>query len=346
MGNLETKLKKYQKEQLIYSGGDPTQFNISRIPTGIFIMDILTGGGIPESRVTEFYGAKSTTKSSTVLRIAGNYERKYEDRHILLADFEGTYEREWGQRFIPDMDRLHVLVPDYGEQGIDVIKDMVNENEIGLLIIDSVANLIPLKEIEADAGDATVGLHAKLLNRLFRVLFPVMISRRKTGNPLTIIVVNQLRANVSSRKFQSPTIKPGGMMQDFLYSLDIRLYTTKIVTVGGLPAKSVHEFTIEKNKLGLQKRSGEFSMNLLNLDGRSPIGSIDELPTVLKYAIKAEIIARVGNKWRYGKQEFPNLESVKAALVTDSNLYNAVRQETLEICIKDVRFTAGEKEEE
>lgn len=345
MSKLAEKIKKYNKEQLIYSGADKDQFNIVRIPTGIFVMDILTGGGIPISRVTEFYGAKSSTKSSNVLRIIGNYLRLNKNSKALLADFEGTYEKPWGKNFIDDLDRLEVLLPDYGEQGVDVLKDLIVEEEIGLVAIDSVANLIPLKESEADAGDATMGLHAKLLNRLFRVMFPIMIARRKTETPLTVIVVNQLRANVGGKKFASPYIKPGGMMQDFLYSLDIRLYTVEYVKVSGMPVKSVHEFIIEKNKIGLPKRSGEFRMHLVNIDGKSPVGSLDEVPTVMEYAKKAGIIVRVGNKWRYLSKEFPNLESVQAALVTDPKFYNEVRAATLDACLADVRLTAGTKEE-
>jgi recombination protein RecA len=216
------------------------------------------------------------------------------------------------------------------------------ESEIGLIAIDSVANLIPIKEAEAEAGDATVGLHAKLLNRLYRQLFPTMIARRKTDTPLTIMVANQLRANVGGRKFQSPTIKPGGMMQDFLYSLDIRLYTTELKKVGAMPVQSTHQFTIEKNKLGLYKRSGEFRLNLVNVDGHSPVGSLDEIDTLMEFGKKAGVILRAGNKWKMESKDYPNLESVQAALVTDPKLYHTVRDETLKACLANVLLTTSE----
>jgi len=339
---FEKKLKKYHKDKLIYSGNDKVQFYVPRIPTGIFIMDCLTGGGIPVSRVTEFYGAKSSTKSSNVLRIIGNFLKLHPRSRALLADIEGSYTNSWAMNFIQDINRLHVLLPEYGEQAINVIKDLINEEELGLLAIDSVANLIPIKEVEGDAEDATIGLHAKLLNRLLRIMFNVIMSRRKTDNPLTVIVVNQLRANVGARRFQSPTIKPGGMMQDFLYSMDIRLWTTEVIKVAGVSAKSKHEFSIEKNKLGLYKRTGEFTMNLLNIDGNSPVGGIDELPTVVKYAIKYGVIVKAGSKWHYKKHVFPNMESISAALVTDPSLYEAVRSETLEACITNITIPIEE----
>jgi recombination protein RecA len=342
MSKLAAKLKKYRDSQLVYAASDTEYFMVKRIPTACLVMDILTGGGIPISRVTELYGAKSSGKSTTILRIIGNYLKLNPKSRALLADFEATYEENWSAHFIEDLSRLHVLVPDYGEQGVDVLKDLALETEIGLLAVDSVANLIPLKEAESEAGDATVGLQAKLLNRLYRLLFPIMIARRKTSTPLTVLVANQLRANVGGRKFQSPTIKPGGMMQDFLYSLDIRLYTIELKKQGSLPYRSVHQFTIEKNKLGLYKRSGEFRMNLVNLDGNSPVGSLDEIDTLMDFGKKAGTILRSGNKWLVEDKSYPNLESVQAALVTDTKLYNTIRDKTLAACLQDVRLTTSE----
>jgi recombination protein RecA len=342
MSKLAAKLKKYRESQLVYAASDTEYFVVKRIPTSILVMDILTGGGIPVSRVTELYGAKSSGKSTTILRIIGNYLKLNPKSKALLADFEATYEESWGSHFVIDLSRLLVLVPDYGEQGVDVVKDFASESEIGLIAVDSVANLIPLREAESEAGDATVGLQAKLLNRLYRLLFPLMIARRKTDTPLTILVANQLRANIGGRKFQSPTIKPGGMMQDFLYSLDIRFYTIELKKVGSLPVKSVHQFTIEKNKLGLYKRSGEFRMNLVDIDGHSSVGSLDEIDTLMEFGKKSGIILRSGNKWLIEEKSYPNLESVQAALVTDSKLYEVTREKTLQACIRDVRLTTSD----
>lgn len=338
---LEDSIKKYKKEQLIYTGEGIQSLAISRIPTGIFIMDLLTGGGIPEGRISEIYGAKSAAKSTTALRIVGNYLANNPTKYAVYADFEGAYEKEWANNFVKDIDRLLLLVPDYGEQGVDALKDLAEADEVGLIVIDSIGMLIPLNEANADAIDQKVGLQAKLVNRLFRLLHPIIIKKRKMNNYLTILVINQLRANIRATGFQSPVMKPGGMMQDFLYSLDIRLYTLKYIEASGIPVKSVHEFTIEKNKLGLPRRSGEFIINLVNINGNTPVGSIDETATVIDIAKKVGIIARNGNKWLVDGIEYATLSDITEAM-QNQKLFNTIRKKTLQESIKNILLTAKE----
>jgi len=338
--SIEKKIEQYKKEQLVYSGEGLRSLLVPRISTGIFVLDLLTGGGMPEGRITEFYGAKSSTKSTTAMRVAGNYLHKYPKKKVLYADFEGTFDEPWARRFVDDLSRFNLLIPDYGEQGVDVIKDFAADPNTGLIIVDSVAMMVPFKEADGGATDQTPGLQAKLVNRLFRLLFPFIISRRRIKNYLSILIINQLRANIGKFGFQSPTIKPGGMMQDFLYSLDIQFYTIRQIESMGIPAKSVHQFTVQKNKLGLQKRSGEYTMRLLSLDNDFKAGSIDEAQTIFNYARKAGVINLEGKTWKVGNISYNKIEDVVASL-NDPVLAEPIKQETLKRCVIDVLLTSG-----
>lgn len=344
---IESKIAKYKKEQVVYSGVGLQCLSVPRISTGIFAMDFLTGGGIPQGRITEFYGAKSSTKSSTALRVAGNYLRQTRStgKRVTLIDFENTFDPPWAQRFIDleDFERLDYVLPDYGEQGVDIAKTFAQYDPTGLIIIDSIAMMIPIGEAEGEAADQHVGLQAKLVNRLFRFIFPHMIARRKTKDFLTLLVINQLRANIAKFGFQSPTIKPGGYLQDFLYSLDIQFYTLGQKEIGGVPAYSTHQFTVQKNKLGLQKRSGEYVMRLLTLDNSLKAGSIDEAETIFKYARKAGVITHQGKVWNVPASEsevvtFGKIEEVVTYLSIPSNT-EYVRRITLDRCVQDVLLT-------
>lgn len=342
--SIERKIAQYKKEQLVYSGVGLQSLLVPRISTGIFIMDLLTGGGIPEGRITEFYGAKGSTKSSTALRVAGNYLRSNRDsgKRVTLVDFEGTFDEPWARRFIDeeDFERFDYVLPDYGEQGVDIIKTFAEHQPTGLIIVDSVAMMVPMAELEGTAVDQHVGLQAKLVNRMFRFVFPHMIARRRDKNYLTLLVINQLRANIGKFGFQSPTIKPGGYLQDFLYSLDLQFYTIKQKEVGGLPVQSTHQFTVQKNKLGLQKRSGEYVMRLIGLDDTYKAGSIDEAETVFAYARKAGVIQNDGKLWRIGEDTFKKIEEVVLYL-RDENIAKPIKQETIARCVNDVLLTGS-----
>ena len=345
--NIEKKIEQYKKQQLMYSGVGLQSLLVPRVSTGIFSLDLLTGGGMPEGRITEFYGAKGSTKSSTALRVAGNYLRKYrkEKKRVTLADFEGTFDEPWARRFIDveDFERLDYVLPDYGDQGVDIIKTMASYDPTGLIVVDSVAMMIPFDEAEGEAADKHVGLQAKLVNRMFRFVFPFMIARRKTKDYLSLLVINQLRANItSSYGFKSPTIKPGGYLQDFLYSLDIQFYTLKQKELNGIPAWSTHQFTVQKNKLGLQKRSGEYIMRLITLDDSFKAGSIDEVETIFKYARKAGVIELKGKTWviKDRSHTYASIEAVVEAL-KDPLVVEPVKAETFKRCVADVLLTGG-----
>jgi len=335
-------IKHYRDEQLLYFGEGLWSLKIPRIPTNIFAIDLLTGGGLPQGRASEFYGVKGSTKTTTALRAAGRYLLLNPTKKVLFVDFEGSFDVTWASNFIADMERFLLLTPDYGEQGLDIIRDLVlKAPEIGLLIIDSIAMMIPVKESQADAGDSFMGLQARLINRLYRMLLPIVTQKKREKEFLTILTINQLRANLKATGFQSPVMKAGGYLHDHILSLALRFYTVKFIQEKGIPAKSIHEFTVEKNKLGLQRRSGRFIMNLVNMDGKTPVGSIDELTTIIEFAKKSRVLERVGNKWKLGEIIYPTLEKAEEDCGGKPELLKTIKEEILQRCYKNILLTSG-----
>lgn len=313
------KIKNYKKEQLIYAGNDTTRFKVERIPTSVFSLDLLCFGGIPEGRFTEFFGAKSSGKTTTALRTAGEFLKKYNDKFVLYADFENTYEPKWASNFISDFNRFQVLSPDYAEQGIDVIDDLSNSEDLGLIIIDSVAMITSMNEIEGKADDYTMGMNARLYNKLLRKLLPKMVVRRRVNSNLTVIAINQLRANFKSTGFKSQESKPAGYMQDFVYSLDIRFYVREFVKKGAVPIKSHNDFTIIKNKLGLPRQSGTYTMWLNN-------GKLDEMSIIISYAKKLNVIERNGMQWKIGGKTYKTLQDIENDLCSDEKGFEKLKK--------------------
>jgi recombination protein RecA len=299
VADLEEIFKKRELPmEMIRKGGH--KFSVPRISFGSFDLDLLTGGGYPEGRFTEIYGNKGSTKSSMVLRMIRKYLDKYPDREALLVDFEHSYEEPWARHFLGDtIDRLNVLQPDFAEQGIDLLSDIIRDEKMGLFAIDSLATMVPLSSTKDGASaidSAKPGWLAVLINKMFNAVLPTINAKKREGLHTTGIIVNQLRApKIGGNVKYSPDTKPGGYYQDFLYSLDIRLYAPVYIKppkgneLDAIATAVRVKFVLEKNKLGLTKRVGNFQTNLIDYDGKHPVGSVNEADTIIEYAKKTEL---------------------------------------------------------
>jgi recombination protein RecA len=325
---------------------------IQRLSTGIFTLDLLTGGGIPLHRYTIFHGNKSSNKTTTSLRTANNFLNKFSHLNVIFVDFEGTYDPEWSKYYLSEenANRLFVIRPAYGEEGVDIITKIANEAEdAGMIIVDSLAAMIPIKEADSSAMDAHMGLQAKLTNRLIRGTLPAMIHRSRQDKPFSILLINQVRADFKARAFGSQYMKPCGIFQDMAASLDIRFYAKGYVKIGGIPSKIINNFTIEKNKISgaIAKRTGEFSMYLVNANGNS-IGEIDELDTIVTYAKRVGLIGKENNKsWYLGRdKKFNSSVELIAYLKENKEAFNLLKEKTLEICLEDIYSTSDDAQNE
>jgi len=309
--SIKSILKKYD-----YYMGDrvpPTE----RLRSGVFVFDLVTGGGIPLGRFTEFFGDKSTGKSTMALRLIQRYLDKFKNKEALFVDFEQTFDSEWASNFISkeNMKRLYVIQPDYAELGIDLLVAACKEPALGFVVIDSLAMMITTKEADSDAFSSLPGILARTVNSMFRKLLPIVSVAKKEGRPLTFLLLNQIRLKLGATQgFGTPVSKPAGKMQDALISLDIRFYTKEYKKISDVPVKVVHTFTVEKNKVGGHpKRTGQFTMVLVNHDGFS-VGDIDEAHVLLLYARKTNLIKKDGRKWNFLGKTFATLAEIEQVL--------------------------------
>lgn len=239
--------------------------SISKIPTDVFEFDVLTRGGIPEGRFTMFWGAKSSGKSTMALRVAKNFLELYPERKVCYMDFEQAFDPEWALNILQnDTDNFEIVQPAYAEEGIKFLQEATANPDIGLYIIDSLAMMIPITEAEADADQDFIGLQARVINKMFKRVIPNMGKSTREGSPITVILINQLRHDVGGRSFVKQYSKPGGVMQDFIVSLDIRFYVESVEKDNdGNPISITYSFVIEKNKVGgIPKAMGKYVMGI------------------------------------------------------------------------------------
>lgn len=219
---LDEALKKIEKDfgkGSIMRLGDHAKLNIESIPTGCLSLDMALGiGGIPKGRIIEIYGPESSGKTTLTLHVIAECQKK--GGTAAFIDAEHALDPQYARNLGVDIDKLIVSQPDNGEQGLDIAEALVRSGAVDLVVVDSVAALVPKTEIEGAMGDATIGLQARLMSQAMRKLSGVI---SKTNS--TVIFINQLREKIGIM-FGSPETTTGGKALKFYSSvrLDIRKF--------------------------------------------------------------------------------------------------------------------------
>jgi len=216
MSNLDNVLKALNKKYgagTIVRAKDAKALEVERIPTGSLTFDIVTGGGIPENRITLLTGGYSSAKTSIALKIVGNAQRKFKERYehnvsqglktslkkSIWIDAEGAFDEEWARKLGVDTDELIVVRPEYGEQALDIADVIVKSGECGILVLDSIAGLVPKGEAEESMEKLFMGDLAKMMNKFFRKLTAGMNAMDLTNadeKAPTVLLINQYREKI------------------------------------------------------------------------------------------------------------------------------------------------------
>jgi len=333
---LKKKLDK-RFPQAIYTGEGLTKVTVPRIASGSFMFDVLTGGGIPVNRFTEFHGPRSVGKSTFALIVAREFIKNNPDRKVVYADFEKTWDWDYSSKFI-DKEHVHMFQPDYGEEGIDILLEYAkNADDAGLVIVDSVSHITATAETEGSATDNPQrALNVKLINRMIRMLIPPMSAANKAGRPITVLLLNQARVNMNAGPYGSPYSSPGGEFLKHALTMDIAFYTAKLKKSKEIPYYATHKFMVDKNKVGIPKRTGEMSWYIADFQGHTT-GEIDENEAIVAYAKRAGLILREGAKWVIPTKKEPlvfgsALELLKA-MSEDPKLNSRLKAATIRECV-------------
>ncbi len=280
---LEAIQKQYGKGSIMRMGEAP-QVVIEGISTGVMPLDIALGGrGVPKGRIVEVYGPESSGKTTLCLSLIAEAQRA--GGTAAFIDAEHALDPEWAAILGVKVEDLLISQPDNGEQALEIAETLVRSGAIDIMVIDSVAALVPRAEIEGDMGDAQMGLHARLMSQALRKLTGI-VSKSKT----VIVFTNQIRLKIGIM-FGNPETTTGGMALKFYAS--VRMDVRKIETI-----KKNNEVVgtrvrvkIVKNKIAPPFREAEF---VINSKG------IDKNEALLESAIQANIFSRSGSFIKYG----------------------------------------------
>jgi recombination protein RecA len=302
-------------EGAIMALGNDHAVRIEGIPTGSLSLDIALGGqGIPRGRIIEIYGPESSGKTTLALHVVAQAQKN--DGIAAFVDAEHALDPSWAKKLGVELDTLLVSQPGSGEEAMHITEMLIKSNAVDVIVIDSVAALVPRKELEGEIGDSHVGLQARLMSQAMRKLTGV-ISKSKTS----VIFINQIREKIGVM-FGSPETTPGGRALKFYCSCRIDVRRIGQIKEGEDIIGQRVRAKVVKNKVAPPFRVAEFDM--MHANGISLVGD------VLDLAITAKIIVRSGAWLRYGDTQLgQGRDKTKAHLLENPALVEELRQKVL-----------------
>ena len=299
--------------------GEAHQLAVEVIPTGSLALDIALGvGGIPRGRITEIFGPESSGKTTLCLHIAAEAQKL--GGTVAFIDMEHALDPAYAAKLGVDVESLLVSQPDMGEQALEITETLVRSGAVDLVIVDSVAALVPRAEIEGDMGDASMGMQARLMSQALRKLSGA-INQTKTA----VIFTNQLRQKIGIM-FGNPETTPGGLALKFYAS--VRLDTRRIQSIKQGPeiVGNRTRVRVVKNKVAAPFRTAEF--DIMYNEGISKEGDIIDLATAM------EIITKRGaffsyNDIRLGQGRENAKEFLRQNIELCDEIENVVRQRAM-----------------
>ena len=284
--NVVDEIKEKFGDGVIMKLGDVKKVDVESISTGSISLDIALGiGGIPRGRVVEIYGPESSGKTTLTLHVIANVQKA--GGVAAFIDAEHALDPEYAKKIGVNINDLLISQPDNGEQALDIVETLVSSGQVNVIVVDSVAALVPKAEIEGDMGDQHMGRQARLMSQALRKLTSII-----SKSNCTVIFINQIRMKIGI-VFGNPETTTGGNALKFYCSVRIEVRRSAQIKKGEEIVGNRTKVKIVKNKVAPPFRTTEF--DIMYGEGISESG--DVLDTGVKY----EVIAKKGNSYSFGE---------------------------------------------
>ena len=312
---LETAIAKIEKDYgkgTIMRLGDDISVNVEALSTGSLSLDLALGiGGVPKGRIIEIYGPEASGKTTLALHIVASAQKSGGDAAYI--DVEHALEPAYARALGVDIDSLLISQPDTGEQALDITESLVRSGAIDVIVVDSVAALIPRAELEGEVGDTVVGMLARLMSQAMRRLAGAI-----SKNNCTVIFINQLRQKIGVM-YGNPETTPGGLALKYYASVRIDVRRIETLKANGEMIGNRTRAKVVKNKVAPPFREAEF--DIMYGEGISKISEIIDL------AVKLDIIEKGGAWFTVNGQRLQGKDAVKEYLTANPEICDKIEQE-------------------
>ena len=309
---LETIEKQFGKGSIMKLG-ESYKIQVECIPTGSISLDLALGGGIPKGRIIEIYGPESSGKTTLTLHAIAEVQKA--GGTAAFIDAEHALDPAYAKRIGVDVENLLLSQPDNGEQALEITETLVRSNAVDLIVVDSVAALVPRAEIEGEMGDSHMGLQARLMSQALRKLTGV-ISRSNT----TVVFINQIRMKIGIM-FGNPETTTGGNALKFYASVRMDIRRIGQIKQGDAVTGNRTRVKVVKNKIAPPFREAEF--DIMYNEGISRSGDILDL------AVKYEIIEKAGAWFNYEGQKFSGREATRQHLIENPKVMEEISKKVI-----------------
>lgn len=330
---LEAAMKNIKKkfgDGAVMRLGENSSLKVDSISTGSLTLDIATGiGGLPRGRIIEIYGPESSGKTTLALHCIAEAQKLGGD--AAFVDAEHALDPVYAANLGVDVDSLIVSQPDFGEQALEITEQLVSSGAVDIVVVDSVAALVPKSEIEGDMGDSHVGQHARLMSQALRILAGTI---NKTN--CIVIFINQLREKIGVM-YGNPEVTTGGRALKFYSSM--RIDVRKIEQLKGAGSEFIGSRTrakIVKNKVAPPFKSAEF--DIMYGEGISKVGE------VLDMAVQYDIVHKGGSWFSYGDRRLgQGRDNVKEIIKNEPELAAELEQKIKDKIAEDIEKAKEER---
>ena len=323
--------KQHGKGAIMKLGDSGNKMNVESLPTGSLSLDLALGiGGIPRGRIIEIYGPESSGKTTVALHMIAETQKRGGVAGFI--DAEHALDPVYAKAIGVDIDNLYISQPDYGEQALEITETMVRSGAVDIIIVDSVAALVPKAEIDGDMGDSHMGQQARLMSQALRKLTGIV---NKTG--CSVVFINQLREKIGVM-FGNPETTTGGRALKFYASVRMDIRKIENIKQDGEITGSRARVKVVKNKVAPPFREAEF--DIVYGKGISKEGNI------LDMAVNLDIIEKSGSWFSYdGNRIGQGRENVKRYLAENPDIMAEVEKKVRDNFEKAFEKSLGDEEE-
>lgn len=315
---LEEALKRIERDYgkgTIMRLGDDIPVNVEALSTGSLSLDLALGiGGVPKGRIVEIYGPEASGKTTLALHVVASAQKA--NGTAAYIDVEHALEPAYAHALGVNIDELLISQPDTGEQALDICESLVRSGAVDIVVVDSVAALIPRSELEGEIGDSVVGVLARLMSQAMRRLAGAI-----SKNNCTVIFINQLRQKIGN-PYGNPETTSGGLALKYYASVRIDVRRIESLKINGEYVGARTRAKVVKNKVAPPFKEAEF--DIMYGEGISRIGEIVDL------AVKLEIIEKAGTWFTVEDNRIQGRDGVKQFLIDNPDIADRVEAQIRE----------------